>query len=66
VTRDAPARFAEEQPAQRVVAVAKRAHLVEDRLAGGRQHPAHDDVPDLAARMAADHGDRPARAHLRG
>ena len=46
------------------VAVAlQRLHLLEHRRAGRRQHAADDDVADLAAGVAADHGDRPPRAH---
>ena len=59
---DAPARLAEEQPAQPVVAP-ERLHLLEDGRSRGRQHAADDDVPDLAAGVAADDGDRAARSH---
>ena len=60
--RDAAARLAEQQPAQRVVG-AERLHLLEDRRAGRRQHAADDDVADLAAGVAADDRERAARAH---
>jgi hypothetical protein len=63
VARDAPARFAEEQTAQAVALALKRLHLLEDRVSPRRQHSADDHVPDLAAGVAADDGDRAARSH---
>jgi hypothetical protein len=39
-------------------------HLLEDRVAPGPKDAAHNDVADLAARMAADDRDRPPGAHV--
>ena len=44
---------------------AQRLHLLEHGRAGGRQHAARDDVPDLAAGVAADHRDRAPGSHRR-
>ena len=63
VARDAPARLPQQHAAQPVALSAERLHLLEDRFAGRRQDTADDDVPDLAARVAADHRDRPRGAH---
>jgi hypothetical protein len=38
-------------------------HLLEDGVAGRGQHAPGDDVPDLTAGVAADHGDRSGGAH---
>ena len=74
VDRDAPARLVKEQAADRVVRP-ERLHLLEDRRARRRLDPGDHDVPDLAARVAADdrqHGtgglpaDRVERIRRRG
>ena len=57
VNGDAAARLAQQQLAQRVVG-SQRLHLLEDRGARRRQDAADDDVPDLAAGVAADDGDQ--------
>ena len=43
----------------------ERLHLLEDRVARRRQDAADDDVPDLAARVAADDRDHAASGHWR-
>jgi hypothetical protein len=63
VASDAAARLAEEQLAQRVALAPQRLHLLEDGRAPRRQDAADDDVPDLAAGVAADDGDHPPGAH---
>src|SRR6185436_15014051 len=57
-------RLAQSHAAQPVAVAAERLHLLEDRCAGRRQDAADDDVPDLTARVAADHGQRPSGPHL--
>ena len=47
----------------RVALALERLHLLEDGRARRGQHAADDDVPDLAAGVAADDGDHPPRAH---
>jgi hypothetical protein len=47
-----------------MVAIAfEGAHHLEHGLAGRRQNAAHDDVPDLPLRMAADDRDLARRSH---
>jgi hypothetical protein len=62
VDGDAAARLAQEQAAERVVAL-ERLHLLEHCRPSGRQHAANDDVADLAARVAADDGESASSAH---
>ena len=62
---DAAPRLAQQELPQPVAFALQRLHLLEDRRARRRQHAADDDVPDLAARVAADDGDQPARPHRR-
>ena len=62
VHRDAAARLAQQQLAQRVVG-AQRLHLLEHGRARWRQDAADDHVADLAAGVAADDRDCPARPH---
>jgi hypothetical protein len=63
VARDASARLAEQQAAEPVALAPERLHLLEDGVSPRRQHTADDHVPDLAAGVAADDGDRAARSH---
>ena len=63
---NASARLAQEHAAQPVTLALKRLHLLENGVAGRRQHPADDDVSDLPACVAADNRDRPRGAHPRG
>ena len=55
--RDRPARLAQQEAAQPVVG-AQRFHLLAHGRAGRRIDTGDDDVPDLAARVAPDDGDR--------
>src|SRR4029077_1982868 len=64
VARDASAWLSQKHAAQPVAVAPERLHLLEDRRAGRRQDAADDHVPDLAARVAADHGQRPSGPHL--
>ena len=65
MTGDAAARLAQEQAPKRVAVRPQVLHLLEDGIAGRRQHATDDDVADLTARVAADDGDRATGAHPR-
>jgi hypothetical protein len=63
VARDASARLPQQHAAQPVAFAPERLHLLEDRVAGWRQHSADDDVPDLPAGMTPDDRQRSSGSH---
>ena len=60
--RDGAARLAQQEAAQPVVR-AQRLHLLAHARAGRRIDTGDDDVPDLAARVTPDDGDRARGTH---
>jgi hypothetical protein len=63
VTGDAAARLAQEKAAKRVAVLPQVLHLLEDGIAGRREHSADDDVADLTAGVTADDCDGAKGAH---